>query len=161
MENKQFNGQELQQMMGNLLMVSQNSMETTEVMKAELVSTKNTVRGLATQYNKITGEITNIQDRMDNLELNEEITDEQRNMINQKCRTRVNEVLDYNQDLIDKYYRTYISNLYSILKRNYGMGAKIATTKKRNYDTVMRGIQAWFPKHEKLRQRADRRLKTK
>lgn len=89
--------------------------------------------------------------KVENLELNYEITDEQRKMINTRARARVIGFIGYPSP----YFRVFINNCYSFLRANHHLGSTLATTKKRNYDYVMEGIAAWHPDIEALKARKD------
>lgn len=94
-----------------------------------------------------------ISTKVENLELNYEITDEQSKTLQTRIKSRVREFCEYPS----VYYQTFIQDCYSFLKKNHHCGSKLATTKKRNYDYVMDGITAWHPDGEKLRTRKDQR----
>src|SRR5574344_2459116 len=116
------------------------------------------VGALAKKSEESNIKIRDIEDEIDRLKLQEEITDEQREQITSKSKARMCEVLYFNESDINKYGRVYISNLYTFLKQKHNLGGKIATTKKGNYDNVMNGIQSWYPDHEKLKSRVDNRI---
>lgn len=94
-----------------------------------------------------------ISTKVENLELNYEITDEQSKILQTRIKSRVREFCEYPSI----YYQTFISDCYSFLKKNYHCGSKLNTTKKRNYDYVMDGIVAWHPDGKALKARKDKR----
>lgn len=96
-------------------------------------------------------QLSEIAAKVENLELNYEITDEQRKMINTRARARVIEFIGYPS----AYFRVFINNCYSFLRSNHHLGSTISTTKRRNYDYVMEGIAAWHPDIEALKARKD------
>jgi|GEM_PF-6920354 len=163
MENQQIMTMEqIQQVIGSGIQLSNNAIQIAnsnaqniEVMMAKINQQGSLIGGLAKQLSGLDGTVSSISGRLDNLELNEEITDEQRQQLNQACKNRVSHILDYDEESVNKYFRVYILDLYKFLKNGYGMGAKISTTRKRNYDVAMKGIDSWYPNHEKLRKRAD------
>lgn len=156
MENKVIMSMEqMQQMLGSAIQISNNNAQSTEVMMAKINQQGNLIGGLAKGLSSVEDNVNDVIFRLNNLELNEEITDEQRLQLNQSCKNRVSCILDYDENLIHKYFRVYILDLYKFLKNKCGMGAKISTTKKRNYDVAMSGIDTWYPNHEKLRKRVD------
>lgn len=159
MENNIMSVNEMQDILGGLLKYSETTAESNALMMQKINQHSNLIGGLAKEINKFGDSLGDISFRLDNLELNEEITDEQRVILNQACKNRVAYLLDYQPELIDRYFRVYILDLYKSLKNNYGMGAKIATTRKRNYDRCMKGIESWYPNHENLRKRVDRKSK--
>lgn len=147
--------EQMQNILGGSIQLSKNNTEDISVMKVTIMQQGSLIGGLAKQFNDLDGTVSSISGRLTDLEQNEEITDEQRQQLNQACKNRTACLLDYDEESIAKYYRFYILDLYKFLKNNYGMGAKIATTRKRNYDRCMKGIDAWYPNHEKLRKRAN------
>lgn len=149
----------LENMMENLMVVQKRSMESDELVKARIAKNESLVLGLAKQYESHDLAITLIKDRMDNLELNEEITDEQVRTIQSSIKARVSKVLDYPNGDSARYYRTFMSNIYAHLRHSCQLGSKTATTKKKHYDTVMRGIEAWHPDVQALKDRKDKKDK--
>ena len=149
----------LKEMIGELAVIQKNQMSSDELVKARLASNENIIKGLVVQYENHDNQISTIKDRMDNLELNEEITDEQVRTIQARIKERVSRVLDYPNGDSEKYYQTFISNIYASLRHSYSLGSRTATTKKKHYDTVMRGIEAWHPNIQELKARKDKRDK--
>lgn len=150
-------GKNLEGMMENLMVIQRSQMSSDELVKARIAKNENLILGMAKQYEDHDVKITSITDRMDNLELNEEITDEQVRTIQEMVKARVSKILDYPNGDSSKYYRTFISNLYSNLRHSYNLGSKVATTRKKHYDTVMKGIEAWHPNIGELKSRKDKR----
>ena len=147
----------LEDMMENLMVIQENQMYSDELVRARIAKNENIILGLAEQFQNHDSEIFNLKDRMDNLELNEEITDEQVREIQMRIKQRVTKILDYPNGDSDKYYQTFISNIYAYLRNNYSLGSRAATTKKKHYDTVMRGIEAWYPDVKELKEKKDKR----
>lgn len=83
--------------------------------------------------------------RMDNLELNEEITTEQSERIRELAEKRIVEILGNDPLERQKYFKIFIGKLYSDAKKNAGLGSKIDRTKKREYQRVIDYIEAWIP----------------
>lgn len=153
--------QNLEGMMENLMVLQERQLNSDELAKARIESNGRLIKQLAKEYENHDTEIVNIKDRMDNLELNEEITDEQVRTIQSRVKRRVSEVLNYPHGDSNKYYKTFIGNLYACLRHSYSMGSRTATTKKKHFDTVMRGIEAWHPDIQKLKDRKDKRDRAK
>jgi len=146
----------LEDMMQDLMVIQKNQMGADELIRVRMARTESIVLGLAQQFEDQGTEIVSIKDRMDNLELNEEITDEQVRTIQSRVKKRVSEVLDYPNGDSPKYYQIFIKNLYTVLKAKHSMGSKTATTRKKHYDTVMKGIEAWHPDMQALKDRKDK-----
>lgn len=99
---------------------------------------------------------TNVNMRMDNLELNSEIDDVQVKTITESVKSRVYDVLKNEpHDIVGMIYMAFIRKAYYDLKKNHGLGSKIAVTKKRDYERVMQGIDGWYPsKYQDIKNKA-------
>lgn len=146
----------LAKMMEELMVIQGNQMSSDELVKARLSNNENIILGLVKQFENQNTEVFSLKDRMDNLEWNEEITDEQVRTIQAAIKSRICKLLNYPNNGAKKYYRTFSSNLYAHLRHNCNMGSKTATTRKKHYDTVMKGIEAWHPNVQELKDRKDR-----
>lgn len=138
---------ELQQ----LVELSRNTVVSTNVMAETLKVHDNLIKGLLKQSDATTLRVNELGKKVTDLELNYEITDEQRKMINTRARARVIGFIGYPSP----YFRVVINNCYSFLRANHHLGSTISTTKRRNYDYVMEGIAAWHPDIEALKARKD------
>lgn len=150
---------QLEEMIQDLVQIQERQLGADELVRARIAKNESLILGLAQQYEQHDTKITTLEDRMSNYELNEEITDEQSKAIRSRAQARVCQILDYPNGDSDKYYQTFIQNLYAYLRRSHGLGSKINTTKKRHFDTVMRGIEAWHPNVQELKARKDKRDK--
>lgn len=138
---------ELQQ----LVELSRNTVVSTNVMAETLKVHDGLIKGLLKQSDATTLRVNELGKKVTDLELNYEITDEQRKMINTRARARVIGFIGYPSP----YFRVFINNCYSFLRTNHHLGSTISTTKRRNYDYVMEGIAAWHPDIEALKARKD------
>lgn len=102
----------------------------------DILSTE--VKGLKDQY-------TDLNDRMNTIEMKEEITTEQCNKIKTTACIRIYSILG--EDKIDrqKYFNSFIRRLYSDAKKYSSLGNAISTTKKGDYQRVINYIEAWTP----------------
>jgi len=96
--------------------------------------------------------LNEISTKVTNLELDYEITDEQNKVLRSRVMTRVRKFCEYPS----VYFQTYIRDCYGFLKKNYNCGSSIARTKKRNYDYVMQGIDAWHPDKKAIEERKNK-----
>lgn len=151
----------LEDMMQDLMVIQKNQMSSDELIRARMTKTETIVLGLAGEFGDLKTNVFNITDRVDNLEFNSEITDEQVNVIQGRVKARVSKVLDYPNGDSSKYYRIFIADIYSFLRNNHSLGSKTATTRKKHYDTVMKGIEAWHPDIQALKDRKDKLDKIK
>lgn len=147
----------LENMMEDLMVIQKNQMTADELVKARLVKNENLILGLAKKYEGQDIRLVNVEDEIENLKLNEEITHEQNREIKQFAHSRVNKMLNYPAEA--KYFQTFIMNLYGYLRRNSQLGNPIAITRKKHYDTVMKGIESWRPNIQELKDRKDKRDK--
>lgn len=95
--------------------------------------------------NTMKGEINTIKEDMFQLKYNEEVTTTQQENIIESARNRVSYILNYDNEEISKYFRTFIQRLYSDTRRCAGLGSKISRTKKGDYQRVIDYIEAWIP----------------
>lgn len=146
----------LEDMMENLMTIQERQLSSDELVKARIAKNENLILGLAKQYENHDLQIISLKDRMDDLELNEEITDEQVRTIQSRIKARVSKVLDYPNGDSSRYYRIFIADIYSFLRNNYSLGSKTATTRKKHYDTAMKGIEAWHPNIQELKDKKDK-----
>lgn len=146
----------LETMMGDLMIIQKNQMGSDELVKARITKTENIVTGLVRQYQNQGTEVVELKDRMNNLELNEEITDEQVRTIQSRVKARVSRVLGYPNGDSVRYYPIFIANIYACLRHSHSLGSRTATTRKKHFDTVMKGIEAWHPNVQELKERKDK-----
>lgn len=130
--------------------------ESNTLIKAKMESMQLLIGDLTTKYNNSSDKIENHEERLVTLEYNEEITDKQAQFIVDSVNQRVSELLDHDLELKCRYTAIYSKNLYIYLKRSCGMGSKLRTTAKKDYDSVINGINAWHPNHVNLRKKADK-----
>lgn len=90
-------------------------------------------------------DVGSLTDRMDTLELKEEITTTQDEEIRNAACKRVYEILGDNIVTHAKYYRTFIRRLYSDARHEAGLGSSIARTRKCDYQRCIDYIEAWIP----------------
>jgi len=136
----------MQQMLGQTISVVKNNSESTAVILKRLEINESIIGGLVSKMNNHNDDIVSIKDRMTELELNEEITDDQANTINSAIKKRIAEILHFDSDEIAKYYQTFIQRCYKSLKNDNHMGASYRRTKKKYYQTIIDSVEAWIPK---------------
>lgn len=147
----------LEGMLENLMTIQERQLNSDELVKARIAKTEQIVLGLATKFDSQDTRISTLEEDVINLKWNEEITDEQATAIRNKVQQRVSKILDYPNGDSDIYYQTFISNIYAYLRKSHNLGSKITTTKKKHFDTVIRGIDAWAPNIQELKARKDKR----
>lgn len=100
---------------------------------------------VANAVDTIRDDVGTLTNRIDDLELNEEITTAQCEMIRELSEKRIVEILGNDSLERQKYFRIFIGRLYSDAKKNMCLGSKIDRTKKRDYQRVVDYIEAWIP----------------
>jgi hypothetical protein len=114
-----------------------------------MISTTNEIKKVKDVAHSAVSKIEKIEDwklndRMSQIELNEEITEDQCEMIRKVVNKRVAEILHRNPQEMAKYFRSFILKCYSEARR-YGLGASYRRTKKCNYQNVIDKIESWIP----------------
>lgn len=100
---------------------------------------------IATAVDAMRSDIGSLTERMDYLELNEEITTTQQETIIELARKRVLEIIGDDPLEVKKYFKIFIQRLYKDARQNAGLGSKIARTKKCDYQRCIDYIEAWIP----------------
>ena len=118
---------------------------------------------IATAVDSMRTDIGGLKDRMDYLELNEEITTTQQETIIELARKRVLEIIGDDPLEVKKYFIIFIQRLYKDTRQNAGLGSKIARTKKCDYQRCIDYIEAWIPSCgcAELRAKADANAKAR
>lgn len=98
------------------------------------------------RVNSLSNKMSVVEDKIHQLEYNEEITDRQKTAIQEAMRKRVAEITRFDETEMARYYRGFSVVMIYDLKRTGGMGSKIATTKKGDFQRVINNIEAWMPK---------------
>lgn len=143
---------DIQQLMN---VVGQSAMTTNQI--------SNQLGIISTAVTGLKSDVYSLCNRMDSLELNEEVTTTQQEVIIETAKKRVCEVLGFNDSDISKYIRTFIQKLYSDARSYAGMGSKISRTKKADYQRVVDYVGAWNPRCgvTELKNIADKRAKSR
>lgn len=136
-----------------LVEMSRNTVVSTNMMVETLKAHDGIIKSLLKRADETVLQVDELGRKVTDLELNYEITDEQYGFILAKIKSRVRGFCD----LTSVYYQTYIMDCHGFLKKNYNEGSKAKCTKKRNYDRVMQGIEAWVPDKKALEARKDKR----
>lgn len=100
---------------------------------------------IATAVDAMRTDIGSLTERMDYLELNEEITTTQQETIIELARKRVLEIIGDDPLEVKKYFKIFIQRLYKDARQSAGLGSKIARTKKCDYQRCIDYIEAWIP----------------
>lgn len=117
---------------------------------------------VVTKVSSIENDVNGMKDEIYQLKNNEEITTEQAANVLRTAHQRISTILDTDEEKA-KYYRVFISRLWSDLKANAGCGHSYSSTKKCNYQRVLNHIEAWIPSCgiSELKRRVDEKAKAK
>lgn len=148
-------GQNLEDMLAKVLNIQERALISDELVKARINKNERLIGALSKDFENIQTDVEKVKLDIENVKYNEEITDEQATAIRRKVQGRVSKVLGYPEGDSEIYYQTFISNIYAYLRNSHNLGSKIATTKKKHFDTVMDGIDAWYPNIEELKRKKD------
>lgn len=107
------------------------------------------VGDLQHQSAKTTQKIKEIEEDVYQLKFNEEISDSQAGIITSMVKQLAKETTGYPSVI----YRYAIHDIYKHLTERCGMGNKVRTTKKGQFETVLEGIRNYKPDINKLEQR--------
>lgn len=150
---------DMQEIMGQIVNVSKDNTEGVAVVIQDLNNIKNILGGMTSKVTNHSDRIIKMEDTIEDLMLNSEITETQAVTITQNIKRRVSEILNYPSEESEKYYQTFITALYTYLKTNKNMGGNYRRTTKRNYQNVLDGIEAWYPTNiHVLKEKVDKKI---
>lgn len=125
--------------------VSEKNAHSTAVVIARLEQQETLIRGLSNTTLDIREDVTKLEDRITAVEMHEEITTEQKQVILDSVHRRIRDILGNDPDELAKYRRAFTAALWSDAKRYAGVGSKFEQTKKENYQRAIDYIEAWIP----------------
>lgn len=100
---------------------------------------------MATKVNNISDKVSALDERMGNLELNEEITEDMYKEIKHALNRHIDEILNHDPVQRAKYFRGFASKFYSEARKNTSCAYAMRRTKKRDYQSVLDYVEAWYP----------------
>lgn len=110
------------------------------------------IYGIANSFGTISQDVEKLkssanhtEERLTQLELNEEITTYQQETIIDMARKRIVDILGSDPLERQKYFRIFSQRLYSDTRRNAGLGSKISRTRKADFQRCIDYIEAWYP----------------
>lgn len=115
--------------------------------------------GMNTEIGSINSKVESVEKRMDTLEYHTNISGSQRDMITTTAKRSVYRVLGDDEDLVARYYGSFIRKAYSDASRYAGMARRIIDTERGNYQRVIDYLDVWQPEggKQKLMDEADRK----
>lgn len=141
-----------------------NSTEkTTNNMIALIQHHSTEINALQDSVNSIEDKMINIVDDITTLKYTSEIDTKQHEKLTSAAKRRVFSLIGYDPLDQKKYFRTFISKLYSDAKRYANLGAQISTTHKEDYEKCLEYINNWTPYGgvDSLKKQIDRTAKAK
>lgn len=152
----------MQQMLGQTISVVKPMADTMSIMGKKLDEVCSQVGGFILKLNNHDDVLGSLGDRMTEVELNEELTEDQANNIKSIVNKRVAEILHFDDLEMAKYFRTFVVQCYSFLKK-HGMGASYRRTHKRYYQPIIDKAESWIPDEgiQKLKDKIDSRASAK
>lgn len=97
-----------------------------------------TVTGLVDDVNAIKGDI-------ELLKLNEEVTTSQQEIIIETAQRRVIEIIGDDSYEKQKYFKIFVTRIYSDARKKASLGSKVARTKKGDFQRVIDFMESWIP----------------
>lgn len=101
--------------------------------------------GMNTEIGNINSKVDSVEKRMDTLEYHTNISGSQRDMITTTAKRSVYRVLGDDEDLVARYYGSFIRKAYSDASRYAGMTRRIIDTERGNYQRVIDYLDVWQP----------------
>lgn len=155
--------EQMQDMMGQTIMVVKSNAEDVSVLTSKVNGHSLLIGGLTKSMTVVEDNLKQVEEKVQQLEYSTEIKTDQVEKINELAKKRVIEILGKDEYEINKYFRRFISRLYSDAKRYGGLGNRISTTKSGNYQRVIDYIEAWTPSEgcAKLKESCDKKATAK
>ena len=100
------------------------------------------------EYARICGindKVESLENDIDQIKFNEEVTTTQQEMIVEAAQNRIVEIIGNDPLERTKYFRIFISRLYRDARQKAGLGSKIARTRKGNFQRCIDFIESWMP----------------
>jgi len=127
-------------------LVTQNSVATSSIL-VEMNHHEKMIGCVSGKVDTLSGSMSDIDDRITNIEQSEEITTSQVENILTAVHRRIFEIIGNDEYEVHKYFRIFAQRLYSSARRNAGMGSSVSRTRKRDYQRVLDYVEAWEPRN--------------
>lgn len=124
--------------------VGQNAMTVQGIM-AGFNETKKQIGLVTNQMADVRNDVSSLNDRMTQIENNEEATTEQVETIKRTIGKRVDEILGSDKNVRARYYRTFIARIYTDARTYAGCGSSVSRTRKCNFQRVLNYVESWEP----------------
>ena len=139
------NYDEIMELVGKTAEITASNTENTAVVLAKLQAQESLLNGLSSTVNNMDTKMSNLENDITQLKMNEEITTTQQETIIVAAKRRVLEIIGNDPLEIKKYMKIFIQKLYADTRNEAGLGSKIARTKKCDYQRCIDYIEAWIP----------------
>lgn len=120
-----------------------------ESMQEMLRQQSQMVKEIVSKFTDVKQDVTTLRNDIEYLKLEAEISTMQCKEISRRIKKKIMEHLKYPSHESQRYSKVYFPYMYRRLRVDYGLGNSIATTPKRNYESVLKGIdEIIFPDAE-------------
>jgi len=152
------NYEEIMEILGTTVEVVNKNTSDTSVILEDLKQQKALLGGLSRNIEGMNSSINNINNEIERLKLNEEVTTTQQESITSAARKRLYEILGDDRLEWKKYAATFFHSLYKDTRKYAGLGSRISRTRKGDFQRCIDYIEAWIPScgFAELRARADK-----
>lgn len=137
--------EDIMELVGKTAEIAVSNTENTAIVLKKLQVQERLLGGLSDTVESINLTIGKLDNDIEQLKMNEEITTTQQETINELARKRVLEIIGNDPLEVQKYLRIFIQRLYKETRQNAGLGSKVARTKKCDYQRCIDYIESWIP----------------
>lgn len=137
--------EEIMEILGTTVEVVNKNTSDTSVILEDLKQQKALLGGLSRNIEGMNTSINNINNEIEQLKLNEEVTTTQQESITSAARKRIYEILGDDPLEWEKYRRIFFHRLYKDTRKYAGLGSKISRTRKGDFQRCIDYIEAWIP----------------
>lgn len=137
--------EEIMELVGKTAEVAASNTKSTAQILDQLRGQGKLLSDLSGAVDTMRVDFSTVKDDVEQLKLNEEITTSQTITITVAAERRIYEILGDDPFDHERYYRVFISRLYSDARKKAGLGARISTTRKGNFQRCIDYIEAWTP----------------
>ena len=130
--DKDYDMQMLKNLIGQTVMVAREIGQNTNNQISEMK-----------RYNQ--DQFDSINQRLFQIENNEEVTTEQEEDIKKSAKRRVFVIIGSDEYDVQRYFAPFIQRLYADARKCVGLGSKISRTKKGDYERIITFIESWSP----------------
>ena len=120
-----------------------NTVYAQNIVSVQLENLSGQLGGVVKELSGLRKDYSDLTQRMNDLELEEECTTYQITIINETAKKRCSEILGGHKNI---YYRTFMKKIYKEARLYAGLGHCMSATKKKDYDRVINFLESWIPR---------------